>query len=76
MKALNLELVENIESDRVNQPYKIGVGDALVITVWGLPETFPMNNVNQDTNSRIVNTDGTIFSICGNTYGQRKHRLK
>ena len=41
--------------------YKIGVGDQLAITVWGLPEIFPLSNINPDQNLRRVDSNGNIF---------------
>ena len=45
--------------------YKIGVGDQISVTVWGLPEIFPIVNVGADQNLRRVDANGNIFfSIC------------
>jgi len=44
-----------------NKIYKLGVGDRVNITVWGLPEVFPLAGVNSDINSRVVVSDGTFF---------------
>ncbi len=41
--------------------YKIGVGDEIAITVWGLPDVFPMVNMSPDQNLRKVDADGMIF---------------
>ena len=49
------------DADVSNNPYKIGIGDKLSIMVWGLPDAFPMVNINPEQNLRAVNTDGTIF---------------
>ncbi len=82
VKPIDLELVKNLKSIRTNEPYEIGIGDALAITIWGLPEIFPMNNVNQDSNQRVVNTDGTIFfpyvgtlSVIGKTQVEVREEL-
>lgn len=41
--------------------YKIGNGDQLSITVWGLPEIFPVSNINPDQNLRRVDSNGNIY---------------
>ena len=41
--------------------YKIGVGDQIAVTVWGLPEIFPVINVSADQNLRRVDANGNIF---------------
>lgn len=41
--------------------YKIGVGDQIAITVWGLPDIFPVTNINPDQNLRRVDANGNIF---------------
>lgn len=66
------ELLEviNINDQNINDYYQnsqnffIDVGDALNITIWGLPEAFPLNAVNaadNPLNTRTVANDGTIF---------------
>lgn len=55
--SLSLSSFEDIQES----PYKIGIGDKLSITVWGLPDAFPMVNISPEQNLRAVNTDGTIF---------------
>ena len=44
-----------------NYLYKIGVGDQIAITVWGLPEIFPVTNISPDQNLRRVDANGNIF---------------
>lgn len=41
--------------------YKIGNGDQIAVTVWGLPDIFPIANISQDLNLRRVDTNGNIF---------------
>ena len=41
--------------------YKIGVGDQIAVTVWGLPEIFPITNVSAEQNLRRVDGNGNIF---------------
>ncbi len=50
------ELKKNLDT------YKIGKGDQLFVTVWGLPDVFPLNSsVNIDLNTRRVDSNGNIF---------------
>ena len=44
-----------------NYQYKTGVGDQIAVTIWGLPEIFPINNTNPDLNLRRVDANGNIF---------------
>ena len=44
-----------------NYIYKIGVGDQIAVTVWGLPDIFPVTNISQDLNLRRVDANGNIF---------------
>jgi polysaccharide export outer membrane protein len=44
-----------------NYQYKIGVGDQIAVTIWGLPEIFPTNNTSTDLNLRRVDANGNIF---------------
>ncbi len=57
--------IENIADIKNNygeiQPYKIGNGDQIAITVWGLPEIFPVSNINPDQNLRRVDSNGNIY---------------
>ena len=43
------------------ETYRIGIGDKISVTVWGLDDIFPMVGVYSEQNLRIVKTDGTIF---------------
>ena len=41
--------------------YKIGIGDQIAVTIWGLPDVFPIINVTPDQNLRRVDPNGNIF---------------
>lgn len=41
--------------------YRIGYGDQISVTIWGLPEVFPINNLSSDQNLRRVDSKGNIF---------------
>ena len=41
--------------------YKIGNGDQIAVTIWGLPDIFPMPNTNENYNLRRVDSNGEIF---------------
>lgn len=57
-----ISISEALESSyKSNYIYKIGVGDQISITVWGLPETFPITNISPDQNLRRVDANGNIF---------------
>ena len=44
-----------------NYVYNIGVGDQIAVTVWGLPDIFPVTNISPDQNLRRVDANGNIF---------------
>ena len=44
-----------------NYSYKIGVGDQIAVTIWGLQDIFPINNISADQNLRRVDANGNIF---------------
>lgn len=57
-----IEISETINlSLKKNYVYKIDVGDQIAVTIWGLPEVFPVINVNADQNLRRVDANGNIF---------------
>ena len=43
------------------ESYKIGIGDQITVTVWGLPDIFPIINITPDQNLRRVDQNGNIF---------------
>ena len=61
----DIELINISESQELlnvyNYIYKIGVGDQIAVTVWGLPEIFPVTNISPDQNLRRVDANGNIF---------------
>lgn len=61
----NIELISISEtydaSFKNNYLYKIGIGDQIAVTIWGLPDIFPINNVSADQNLRRVDANGNIF---------------
>lgn len=44
-----------------NQSYKIGNGDQITITVWGIPDVFPLVSISPEQNLRRVDSNGNIF---------------
>ena len=71
----NTVYVESLNRNMIVQPiiestllkpnediYKIGKGDQLYVTIWGLPEVFPITgNTNTELNTRRVDSNGNIF---------------
>ena len=63
----NKILVEDLTFDLSNQlagtnkNYRLGVGDKVNVTVWGLPDIFPISGVTSDINSRTVANDGNFY---------------
>lgn len=61
--------IENINNDLIankkliqNNVYKIGTGDQLAITVWGLQDIFPVfSSASAEQNLRRVDSNGNIF---------------
>lgn len=56
-------LIRNIKDYPSKQEftYKIGKGDQISVTIWGLPDIFPVTNISQDQNLRRVDSNGNIF---------------
>ena len=64
IESLNQNLIIQDISDAIsidNSVYKIGNGDQISITVWGLPDIFPVSNINPDQNLRRVDSNGNIY---------------
>ena len=61
-KPITIEPInKDLKIEKSNETYKIGTGDELTITIWGLPEVFPINSTNQNFNTRRVDSNGNIF---------------
>ena len=67
IESLNTNLeIKNIntlkeDDGAIDNQYRIGNGDQISITIWGLPEIFPISNINPDQNLRRVDSKGNIF---------------
>ena len=64
IESLDKEI--KIQNISISQPqgeelYRIGNGDQIAITVWGLPDLFPIANINSDLNLRRVDSNGNIY---------------
>lgn len=60
--SVSIKKLEDIEGqDELNSIYKIGNGDQISITVWGLPNIFPQTNISSDLNLRRVDSNGNIY---------------
>jgi len=60
IKLVNISDTLDLSYDK-DYIYKIGVGDQIAVTVWGLQDIFPVTNMNADQNLRRVDTNGNIF---------------
>ena len=58
VKSIEDEIEENNYMESI---YRVGNGDQISITVWGLPDIFPVSNINPDQNLRRVDSNGNIF---------------
>ena len=58
---INIERLESETVDYVDSTYRIGNGDQISITIWGLPEIFPITNISSDQNLRRVDSKGNIY---------------
>ena len=67
VNSLNKHLIiqpitENTQIKQSIDIYKIGKGDQLFVTIWGLPDIFPVTGgVNTELNTRRVDSNGNIF---------------
>lgn len=59
--VMNIKDVPYSLNKSLKNPYKIGVGDQIAITVWGLPDIFPIATYNSDQSLRRVDSNGNIF---------------
>jgi protein involved in polysaccharide export with SLBB domain len=61
-KNLDITPINELSNEsEVNFSYKIGIGDQISVTIWGLPELFPIINITPDQNLRRVDQNGNIF---------------
>ena len=60
-QSIEIENIASYTESELNYDYKIGKGDQLAITVWGVPDIFPLSNINPDQNLRRVDSNGDIF---------------
>lgn len=60
-KNIIIENISDNSSTYIDYNYKIGKGDQIAITVWGLPEIFPLSNINPEQNLRRVDSNGNIY---------------
>ena len=58
----DLEVIDIVNfQGNENESYKIGNGDQISITIWGLPEIFPITNTASDAHLRRVDSNGNIY---------------
>lgn len=58
---ISIQKLETETENYVDSTYRIGNGDQISITVWGLPEIFPITNISNDQNLRRVDSKGNIY---------------
>lgn len=61
-KSIKIEKLEdNLKNQLDSTSYRIGNGDQIAVTIWGLPDIFPIRNVPTDQNLRRVDSKGEIY---------------
>ena len=62
-RAIEIKPINTFFNENKNyvHSYRIGSGDQIAVSVWGLPEIFPMVNISPDQNLRRVDQNGNIF---------------
>lgn len=61
-RSIQIESISKEISSKKNEDfYRIGKGDQLSVTIWGLPEIFPLSAISADLNTRRVDSNGNIF---------------
>ena len=60
-KILIQEVSAKTNYSSFDEPYKIGEGDWISVTIWGLPDIFPIVNINPEQNARRVDSNGNIY---------------
>ena len=60
-KEIDISKLTQNASLALNRVYKIGNGDQISVTVWGLPEVFPITTTNSDQNLTRVDSNGNIY---------------
>ena len=61
LKIFKIEDYISADENLAMYEYRIGIGDQILITVWGLPEVFPLTGINLETNLRRVDSTGNIY---------------
>ena len=62
-KSIIIEPITNDIQPKIGKDiYRIGKGDQLFVTIWGLPDVFPITgSINSEINTRRVDSNGNIF---------------
>ncbi len=60
-KKIKIQNISEADNSNKNNVYKVGNADQISITVWGLPEVFPISNITPDQNLRRVDSNGNIY---------------
>ena len=59
VEELTLDLIK--KNQRKKENYTIGIGDQISVTIWGMPDIFPIMPGTSDQNLRAVSGEGTIY---------------